>query len=318
MMNGLLISVLVTGTVLGGQPEKAAPPATNPAAPTSTPAPTQPPTAPAATVPATPQVGSPAMKMEVQTQAIDPKVDDLLTRLETADKELKSLSANIKFFKVFPEGPQGGGMHQRDGTLKFGRRVDSAGIKRRMFVVQFDSLVTDSKLRKETRQYVFDGEVLIERTPDEKSFHRQRLVAPGADVDPMRLGQSRVQFPMPLGQKKADMVSVFTITTPPALENVPQTPSMQQLLSDAIQVKLVPIRGTVQARDFVEIRIWYRPSDLLPLFAQAVNTDGSKAEVVLEDLKPNVEIPAAAFDTKAPDPKEGWQGTNKDAIEGKR
>ncbi|MGH7131822.1 MAG: LolA family protein [Phycisphaerales bacterium] len=311
MMNGLLISVFVAGTVLGGQPEKVAPPVT-------TPAPAQPPAAPAATAPATPEDGKPALKMEVQTQAVDPKVDDLLTRLETADKELKSLTANIKFFKVFPAGPLGGGMHQRDGTLKFGRRVDGAGVKRRMFVVQFDSLVMDSKLRKETKQYVFDGEVLIERTPDEKNFHRQRLVAPGADVDPLRLGQGRVQFPMPLGQKKADMVAVFTITTPPALENVPNTPSMQQMLADAIQVRLVPIKNTVQARDFVEIRIWYRPSDLLPLFAQAVNTDGSKAEVLLEDLKPNVEIPAAAFDTKAPDPKEGWQGTNKDAIEGKR
>ena len=313
MMNGLLICVFVAGTVLGGQPEKAVPPAA------TSPAPAQSPAAPAAPTPVTGDDGKPVMKVEVQTQAIDPKVDDLLTRLETADKELKSLIASIKFFKVFPQGPLGGGMHERDGTLKFGRRVDGSGVKRRMFAVQFDSLLEDgTRLTKKVKQYVFDGEVLIEREPGEKQFQRQRLVAPGADVDPMRLGQSRVQFPMPLGQRKADMLAVFTVTTPPSLENVPKAPSMQQMLSDAIQIKLVPIKGNVQARDFVEIRIWYRPSDLLPLFAQAVNTDGSKAEVLLEDVKTNVDIPASAFDTKAPDPKEGWQGRNDDAVGGKR
>jgi hypothetical protein len=256
--------------------------------------------------PATPAPGKPMqMQLQVVPNGVDPKTDELLSRLEVADQGIRSLEAKILYIKKLPEF-QGGDTTVHDGLLSFGRFPLGGGAERRKFAVEFNRITINKKVREDTKFYRFDGEWAIELLPRTKEFRRWRVVAPGSKTDPLRIGQG--PFPLPIGQRKADIIERFETSIAPWNDKAPAGQKMQGLLPGTTQLKLVPRPETKQAREFREIRIWYRNTDLLPIFAMTVNTDDSTSEVLLEDLAPNLVIDESKFSTRSPDAKEGWVG----------
>ncbi len=278
-------------------------PATPPAPPAPAPAAASPePTLPGtiAVKPAAPEA-APAVKLDERT-------DKLLNDIESADKGLTSLTTTIQYVKRFAE-IQGGGTHTWRGTLKYRDAGMEKGRNKRQFAVLFDTMVVDDNVRPDKQEYIYDGGWLISRNPVEKQFNRVELVNDTGGKDPLKIGEGPV--PLPIGQRKEDMVARFTLTSPAdtldGIETGPELKALRELLKNTRQLRLKPIAGSSEARNYREISLWYRTGDNLPIFARTSNTDDSKGEVLLVDIKTNRDaaLDASAFDTKPPI---GWQG----------
>jgi hypothetical protein len=241
--------------------------------------------------------------------------DELLARLETADRGLRTLQARVQRVRTFP-GAEGGGTHIWRGELEFEQRPGDTGDPgpaaesrpARAFAVHFSREIVDGVVRERSQSYIFDGTWLLELDEATRQFVRRRVVAEGSGADPLRIGEG--PLPMPIGQKAEDMRQRFHVSIAPSLEGVPEGERfrrLHQMLADCWQLRLVPRDGTEMARDFRDLRLWYRRSDLLPVFAQTANADGTRDEILLIDHRVNEPIASGRFTTQPPT-GQGWSG----------
>jgi hypothetical protein len=241
--------------------------------------------------------------------------DELLTGLETATADLNSLKAQIQYTR--DSGRLEGAVQTvRRGVIYYSAKLPTLGGKpadpkappRRGFTVKFSEVIVGEAKRDEPREFVFDGEWLVERLAAEKQFFKRRIVPPGQVADPLKVGQG--PFPIPIGQKRADIVDRFDATLVDPLEGVgDDQPRTRDIIvrDKAYQLKLIPKAGTDESREFKEIRLWYRGEDLLPRMARTINRENGHSEVVLINLVRNEPVDPKLFDTTAPKPEDGWQ-----------
>lgn len=230
----------------------------------------------------------------------------LLDALETADAGIDTLESPIVYRKFFAIQSD---EQRRAGTLYFQTdrpAEQSRGIDVRRFAVSFDELTVADRREKIDQQYTFDGEWVVEKTPADRQFTKRQVVPPGEDFDPLRIGEG--PFPVPIGQRKADILERFDAELRPPQDGLTD-PALVALAEQRglIQLRLTPRPGTAESRDFEQIRIWYEPGGkLLPRIARTVTPIGDESEVVL--LKPvvNKPIAPAIFSTATPPPEEGW------------
>jgi len=229
----------------------------------------------------------------------------LLTALEDADADIDSLMSPIVYRKFFAIQSD---TQTRSGTLWFETRrgEDPASAPQRRFAILFNSLIVADRQETMEQHYAFDGQWVVEKTPEDRQFTKRQVVPPGEDFDPLRIGEG--PFPVPIGQRKADILARFTATLEPGTDglNDPSLLSMAEQLG-FVQLRLVPIPGTAESRDFEEIRIWYESTgSLLPRIARTVTPIGDESQVVL--LKPEINTPIdeSVFSTATPPPSEGW------------
>jgi len=232
--------------------------------------------------------------------------DALLTALETADKGMKSLSADLLYDRYFElEGDR----QTRKGTLLFRNSVEADRAAPddkplpRAFAIRFEWMQAGERLEKRPNWYVFDGQWLLETWPDEKRFKRRQLVAPGETYDPLKIGEG--PLPIPIGQKKDDILARYTAELLDAADGV-NDDMQKQLVANGWQLKLVPKKA--ESDEFREVRLWYRPDAggrLLPRMARTVVRSGDISTVVLTSVKLDVDIPQGVLDTKPP---QGFDG----------
>ncbi|MCC6662021.1 MAG: hypothetical protein IT437_14185 [Phycisphaerales bacterium] len=241
---------------------------------------------------------------------------DLLTELEKADAGMRRLDADVLYDKTFALA---GDRQVRLGTLWFqSTPTDDPQRPRRRFAIEFTKLYLDTRLQEDPITYIFDGQWFVEKDPKEKQIIRRQVVPPGEHFDPLRIGEG--PLPIPIGQKREDIERAFQTTLLPPEDGLAPGPDAsgdekqeaQALITEVAgtrQLRLIPREGTEQARDFREIRIWYRRDTggrLLPMMARTVSRDGNVALVKLANVKINAEgpPPARAFDQEPPG--EGW------------
>lgn len=221
----------------------------------------------------------------------------LLTALETADKGMKSLAADILYDRLFElEGDR----QTRKGTLMFRNSATGTDGKAlpRAFAIRFDWMQAGERLEKRANWYVFDGQWLLESWPDEKRFKRRQLVAPGETYDPLKIGEG--PLPIPIGQKKDDILARYTAELLDAASGV-EDDMQKQLVANGWQLKLIPKNG--ESDEFREVRLWYRPDAggrLLPRMARTVVRSGDISTVVLTGVKLDADIPEGVLDTAPP------------------
>lgn len=256
-----------------------------------------------------PAAGQPA-KSQVQVGDFA-DAGQLLDALELADEGLATLTAMIRYDRTFELA---GDFQARQGDLLFRIMPGAEGKRIKQFELRFTTLITGQRVETDKPQViVFDGEWLAEVSPAEKVFNRRQVVAPGETFDPLRVGEG--PLPIPIGQKKADILARYNAELLPAEDGLSSDglePDEAKRLDTArknaagsYQLKLVP-RGDAD-EDFREIRLWYRRADakdqssrLLPRMARAVNRAGDVSLVTLANVKVNGEVPANAFDTRLP------------------
>ncbi len=232
----------------------------------------------------------------------------LLDDLERANAGLKTLTADIKYDRLFEIA---GDRQTRIGSLVYfdaGQKDAANGTgdgernakRDRRFSVTFDRLQVGRRIEPQELTYIFDGTFLVERSGAEKQVVKRRVVAEGDARDPMRIGEGPI--PLPIGQKREDILARFDASVVPAEEGFDfaeddEAAALRQFVDGTRQLKLIPKPGNRDLDDVVEVRLWYRDATdesgtptLLPRLAKTVNRVGDVALVQLVNVKLNPEI----------------------------
>ncbi|USN99005.1 MAG: hypothetical protein H6810_12790 [Phycisphaeraceae bacterium] len=240
---------------------------------------------------------------------VEPKgfetVDRLLSALETADHGIGTLTAHINYTKVFAIQSD---EQQRGGMLYFrsAPAPEAGGPAHRQFAVTFDTLIVGSRRETIDQHYAFDGQWVVEVTPAERQFTKRQVVPPGETFDPLKIGEG--PFPVPIGQKRAEILDRFEASLPDPTEGLEDANCLMLVqYHHLVELLLVPKEGSDEARDFESVRIWYQPEGhMLPLVAKTVNPTGDVSLVVLTGTAVNEPIDDNVFSTEVPPADEGW------------
>lgn len=211
--------------------------------------------------------------------------DDLLKALESADKDLKSLSCELLWTKDFFLG---GDTHTRKGKLFYvdertdqGNGVTPAGGDQgtgpaaspglRKFAIRIEATALQggkegkpARLDQKPEEWIFDGRSLVERHPDRKEQIRHAMAnRPG--VDPLKIGEGPI--PLPVGQKREDILARFNVEmlqpdaglVPEGTDKDDEAAKLLMLMAKGcVQLKLVPKPEFARECNFKEARLWYR------------------------------------------------------------
>jgi hypothetical protein len=227
---------------------------------------------------------------------------EFLLRLENAGKGLKTLQANLRRTRFFPD-IEGGGKQEWQGRLIYDTSLSTPESPVRRFQINFEFTVRDGNIRNNDRtSWIFDGQWLTEINPEAKQMHRRQITPPGQRIDPLALGEGA--FPLPIGQQRDKILERFDaeLLAPDRFDHF-QGGTFPDALKDTQQLKLVPKAGREEGRRLTEVRLWYRTADLLPRMAWTSEPDGSSNEYFLWALETNKPLPAGAFDVT---PQKGW------------
>jgi len=203
----------------------------------------------AATQPTT-QVSAPA-----SAPAIDPAVDKILDRLERRGARIDAIEAAIEFTKIDPilEDKQ---VHR--GILRFKQAEPNP-----RFFIRFDELKLENLAPKKEKQWhVFDGQWYIEAREKTKTITKRQIVRPGETLEVFKLGQG--PFPLPFGQKKADILKHFDVKLLPSKPKDPEH-------SDHLEC--TPRPGTELAKKYETVHFYIDRALDLPVRVQTVEKE---------------------------------------------
>lgn len=255
------------------------------------------------------QAAQPTAQQEPAAQGGFADADALLLALEKADAGLKTFEARISYDRRFELQ---GDRHVRMGDIYYKAEVKPGGEEApapAVFAVSFNKLIIDDIDRDEQQMYVFDGEWFIEKNFAAKRFIKRQVAPPGERINPLRLGEG--PFPIPIGQKRADIVSRYEARLVPVNESIEDEEELTKSVKGSVQIVLTPREG-FERDELREIRLWYRPDEgnggrLLPRQARTLNRQGDVSIVRLIGPKVNSKDFPQQITTVAPPPlEERW------------
>jgi outer membrane lipoprotein-sorting protein len=214
--------------------------------------------------PASRPAGPPATGPVSAEQA---RIDRVLADQETAGKKLKTLSAELEYQKEDALGD----VVKRVGRFLF--------LKPNKFRIEFDFRFLGRRKLADGMQFIFDGRRLYLLDTRRKRLTIYTLPPPKEGeppANPLQLG--RGPFPMPFGQKAADIRRLFNVKL------IPATP--EEAKADVTHLRLVPRPRTPMARKYKQLDLWFDGKLKLPVKLRILD----KAEDVMTAkfrLKPN-------------------------------
>jgi hypothetical protein len=220
-----------------------------------------------------------------QPAGTDPAVEKLLDDLEQAGEKYQTLRAGL-IYKV--EFPSTGEVETRTGTVEYQRKTDAAPAKFRLF---FDTLQTvdDARPVPENYEYTFDGEFFTEAKYKIKSMTKYQVAPKGQSVEPMRIGKG--PFPLPFGQKKDDVLKLFTAMTRQPIKTDP--PGTQYL-------QLIPRPEQASELNFTRLEMWVDRETLLPAKIISVEKNKNISTVIFKDPQAGQPIKQEIFSPQNP------------------
>lgn len=252
--------------------------------------------APAPPAPTAATGADPALEMARRS------AENFLGVLERADERISTIQGELMWDKEFAIA---GDTQTRIGKLYFSSPRSDSGPRTRKFGVEIETLVLGGRIEKKPESYIFDGEWLIEKRPLEKQAIKRRIVPPGEKFDPLKIGEG--PFPIPIGQKKADILARYDARLTEVAEGL-DSDELRQFAQDCTQIVLTPKPGA--DNNFDEIRLWYKPAEgvegnpYLPRMARTVAVSGDIAVIRLINMQANAAIPDGVLSTDVQG--EGW------------
>jgi hypothetical protein len=263
--------------------------------------------------------------------------DQLLDALEHV--EINRLTADVRYTKI---AEFLGEREMRLGKMQFtstprpdpatrpAARPATRPDPKRRFGVQFDKLYIGNIQDDQPKIYIFDGRWFVEKLPNEKLIVKREVVRPGDVADPLRIGEG--PFPIPIGQKKEDILRRFDaelldaddgLTLDPDDENDPAAMkaarNLVRFTRGSYQIRLTPKEVFGDTLDLAEVRLWYKRDGagggagggageggengpLLPRMARTVDVDGNVSIIELINVKVGdaARIDEAMFDVAVP------------------
>jgi len=168
---------------------------------------------------------------------LDPVVDKILTRLEK--REVHDLRAKVKWELTYVVE------EEEDVDRKFGTLWYKEDEPVAKFKVHFDTKIVGNRKRKLDEEHLFDGRWYVELQSKTKTVIRREIRREGETSDPYKLGEGA--FPLPFGQKKADILAEFEVERVPDAEGDP--PATDHL-------KLTPRPDSNTGRTYKTLDFW--------------------------------------------------------------
>jgi hypothetical protein len=247
------------------------------------------------------QTSAPATSPTAATQASQPSTDPaavkILDELEAAGVKYKTIRASKLVYEVLD--PALGEKQTRTGYVQF-RRDNPADFTR--FRIHFDTMqnaVAGPKVI-EKKDYAFG--------PDEDGmqwfsiadYTNKKLTQAQYSkekVEPLEIGTG--PFPLPFGQKTANVLKCCTVTTRPV---DPKDPDFARL-KDTKYLRLVPRPDFKGKLNFVVLEMWIDPKLSLPIKVVSTEKNKRATTVTFEDVKLNEKMDATDFKLTRPT---GW------------
>lgn len=147
--------------------------------------------------------------------ALDPRVEAILDRQEARGKTLQDIRCDLEYIK---EDTVLESKSVFKGELRFKQAEPNP-----LFYIQFDTHTEEGIAQNNPKEWhVFDGRWYVEARESTRNTVKHEIVAPGEKKEVFKLGQG--PFPVPFGQKKADIIGTFDIKwIPPGPKDPPAT-----------------------------------------------------------------------------------------------
>jgi hypothetical protein len=220
---------------------------------------------------------------------LDPVVDKILTRLES--RQVNDLRARVRWELTYAVE------EDEDADIKFGQIWYKHVQPVPKFLVHFDAKITGDRKDKLDEKHMFDGRWYTEVQSRTKTITRREIRRPDDPSNPYKIGEG--PFPLPFGQKKADILREFEATrVPPAKSDPPATDHL----------KLVPREGTQTGQTYKVLDFWVSnvgPHSGLPAKVRTAKKDGtgrvnSYITITFDDIQLNTGFSDSVFKIEKP------------------
>ena len=209
--------------------------------------------------------------------------DAMLSALEKAGDNIRTLRANVIYDRVDAVSEN---RERRTGQIVLTQ--DSQQLKSRTLAIMFDQFIDASgHASPQTQRFVFHGGWLFEFDDARHQLIARELVPPGEQLDPLRIGEGPV--PIPIGQKKDEVLSRFEVQLAP----LPEQPLLKRLVNIQGLVMRPKLNAGVDP-DLAEIYVWYDLDTLMPVAVAATTKGGDQKILLLAKIELNKELDAAA------------------------
>ncbi len=215
----------------------------------------------------------------------------MLSALEKAGDTIRSLRANVIYDRVDAVSEN---RERRTGQIVLTQ--DSQQLKSRTLAIMFDQFIDASgHASPQTQRFVFHGGWLFEFDDARHQLIARELVAPGEQLDPLRIGEGPV--PIPIGQKKDEVLRRFEVQLAP----LPEQPLLKRLVNIQGLVMRPKLNAGVDP-ELAEIDVWYDLGTLMPVAVAATTKGGDQKILLLTKLELNKELDVTAKALLATDP----------------
>lgn len=221
--------------------------------------------------------------------ALDPDVDKILTRLEK--RQVHDLRARLAWQQRYViDTPE-------DATVKRGQiwYQDTDPVAR--FFIRFTEKIAAGRKDKLDERHMFDGQWYVMLQSRTKTVERRQVRKPDDPGDPYKVGEG--VFPLPFGQKKADILREFSVEKIAPGKDEPENTD---------HIRLTPRSGTRTGQTYRRLDFWVSREGKtagLPVMVQAAKLDGtgkvnSYITISFADARLNEGFSGSVFDIKTP------------------
>ena len=200
---------------------------------------------------------------------VAPAVAAILDRLEKRGEQIDSIEAKIEYTKIDPVLDD---KQEYKGLLRFKELKPNP-----RFFIEFDSFKQEGVIKQQKQWHVFDGRWYIEARESTKTISKNEIVRPGETVEVFKIGKG--PFPLPFGQKKADILKHFTVKlVPPATGDPPECDHLE----------CTPRPGTEMAAKYDTVHFFIDRKLELPVRLETrEKEEGNRIIATFKDVKIN-------------------------------
>jgi hypothetical protein len=244
---------------------------------------------------------TPATARQDSTEAaapLDPAVDAFLDRLEANGETLRTLTADVTYWKYEDLLARS---VIRLGTLI--ASIDPEADDKR-FAILFTHVVRGTRRQQTNMNYIFDGHYLAEVDYAQKVCVVHELVEPGKRLDPLRLGEGPI--PLPIAQRKDDILARFA----PTMLDLPLEGPLARLAERSlVGLRLTPLDDSSEGKTWRFVDIFYDADTLLPVGIEVHESNGDRRTIILSNERRNPELSGEEtlrLTVDPPDQGDGW------------
>ena len=215
----------------------------------------------------------------------------MLSALEKAGDTISTFRANVIYDRVDAVSEN---RERRTGQIVLAQIAGE--LKSRTLAIMFDQLIDASgHATTERQRFVFSGGWLFEFDDQRHQLIARELVAPGEQLDPLRIGEGPI--PIPIGQKKDQVCQRFEVK----FAGQPAEPLLKRL--ENIQgLALHPKQNAGVDPDLGDICVWYDLTSLMPVAVKATTKGGDEKILLLTKIEVNKELDDSATALLATEP----------------